>query len=84
HYARVKEIDKVSYIQEALDKTKDQSYFLYALEHEVIAKLVFPLGDLLKKDIKPLALNAMPFLGTLETYKESQEICFVEKSYIDT
>ncbi len=84
HYARVKEIDKISYIQEALDKTKDQSYFLYALEHEVIAKLVFPLGDLLKKDIKPLALNAMPFLGTLETYKESQEICFVEKSYIDT
>ncbi|WP_104760656.1 tRNA 2-thiouridine(34) synthase MnmA [Helicobacter cetorum] len=84
HYARVKEIDKISYIQEAFDKSKDQSYFLYALSHEVIAKLVFPLGGLLKNDIKPLALKAMPFLGTLETYKESQEICFVEKSYIDT
>ncbi len=79
HYARIKE----GHIQEAFDRSKDQSYFLFGLKKEVIAKIVFPLGELLKSDIKPLAFEKLPWLGSLEKYKESQEICFVEKSYID-
>lgn len=79
HYARIEN----GHIQEAFDMTKDQSYFLFGLKSEVIAKIIFPLGNMLKSDIKPLAFEKLPWLGSLETYKESQEICFVEKSYID-
>ncbi|WP_104685464.1 tRNA 2-thiouridine(34) synthase MnmA [Helicobacter bizzozeronii] len=84
HYARLQEVRGVLRIKEARDLSKDQSYFLYALPQSAIDALIFPLGDLLKSEIKPKALEAMPFLGTLQTYKESQEICFVETSYIDT
>lgn len=79
HYARVQN----GHIQEAYDASKDQSYFLFGLKKEVIEKILFPLGGMLKNDIKPLAFEKLPWLGSLETYKESQEICFVEKSYID-
>ncbi len=84
HYARLQEVQGVLRIKEAHDLSKDQSYFLYALPQRAIDALIFPLGDLLKSEIKPKALAAMPFLGDLQSYKESQEICFVEKSYIDT
>jgi len=79
HYARVKE----GHIQEALDASKDQSYFLFGLKKEVIEKILFPLGEMKKEDIKPIAFEKLPWLGTLESYKESQEICFVTDTYID-
>ena len=79
HYARVKN-DR---IQEAFDMSKDQSYFLFGLKKEVIEKIVFPLGTMKKEAIKPVALEKLPWLGTLESYKESQEICFVTDTYID-
>lgn len=79
HYARVRD----GHIQEAYDMSKDQSYFLFGLKQEVIEKILFPLGGMKKEDIKPIALEKLPWLGTLETYKESQEICFVTDTYID-
>ena len=79
HYARVKE----GHIQEAFDMSKDQSYFLFGLKKEVIEKILFPLGGMKKEDIKPVALEKLPWLGTLESYKESQEICFVTDTYIE-
>lgn len=83
HYARIGEINGVKRIREALDTSKDQSYFLYALSQSAIDDLIFPLGDYLKVNVKKEAFEAMPWLGSLETYKESQEICFVETDYID-
>ncbi|MCE3036798.1 tRNA 2-thiouridine(34) synthase MnmA [Helicobacter sp. faydin-H20] len=83
HYARIGKIGEHLRIREAKDKTKDQSYFLYAISQAAINSLIFPLGDMLKEEVKPLAFAAMPWLGSLETYKESQEICFVETDYID-
>lgn len=79
HYARVEN----GHIKEAFDMSKDQSYFLFGLKKEVIEKIIFPLGDMCKVDIKPIALEKLPWLGTLETYKESQEICFVTDTYIE-
>lgn len=79
HYAQI--ID--SKIAQAVDMNKDQSYFLFGLKQEWIDRIIFPLGDKLKEDIKPIALKELPWLGTLETYKDSQEICFVENTYID-
>jgi len=79
HYARIKD----GHIQEAYDMSKDQSYFLFGLKKEVIEKILFPLGGMKKEDIKPIALEKLLWLGTLETYKESQEICFVTDTYIE-
>jgi tRNA-uridine 2-sulfurtransferase len=79
HYARIEN----GYIKEALDSSKDQSYFLYGLQKDVIDKLIFPLGDKYKSDIKSQAFEAMPCLGELREYEESQEICFVKNSYIE-
>ncbi|WP_104697559.1 MULTISPECIES: tRNA 2-thiouridine(34) synthase MnmA [unclassified Helicobacter] len=83
HYARIGEINGKKCIQEAKDKSKDQSYFLYAISQKAIDSLIFPLGNMLKEEVKPQAFKAMPWLGSLETYKESQEICFVDTDYID-
>ncbi|QOG11815.1 tRNA 2-thiouridine(34) synthase MnmA [Arcobacter sp. FWKO B] len=79
HYARIEN----GYIQEALDGSKDQSYFLYGLQKDVIDKLIFPLGDKYKSDIKSQAFESMPCFGELQEYKESQEVCFVKNTYIE-
>jgi len=79
HYARVEN----GYIKEAFDRSKDQSYFLFGLQKDTISKLIFPLGDMLKVDIKKKAFEALPWLGKVNEYKDSQEICFVDTTYID-
>lgn len=83
HYARIQAVNGIKRIREAKDPSKDQSYFLYAISQQAIDSLIFPLGNYLKVDVKKEAFEAMPWLGSLETYKESQEICFVETDYID-
>lgn len=79
HYAQVKE----GAIAQGADEGKDQSYFLFGLKQEWIGRIIFPLGDKKKADIKPIALKELPWLGSLESYKDSQEICFVENSYLE-
>ncbi|MCI5967926.1 tRNA 2-thiouridine(34) synthase MnmA [Helicobacter sp.] len=79
HYAQIKE----GKVAQGADMHKDQSYFLFGLKPEWISRIIFPLGDKIKEEIKPVALKELSWLGTLETYKDSQEICFVENSYID-
>ena len=84
HYARIKKIDGTNYIQEAIDKSKDQSYFLFGISKEAKDRLIFPLGGKIKKELKKEAFSAMPWFGELEDYRDSQEICFVDKDYINT
>lgn len=57
HYARVL-FDKKSglyILKRGIDKTKDQSYFLYKLKQSQLKKIIFPLGGMKKKDVKDLA-----------------------------
>ena len=84
HYARISRIDGKNFIREAKDKSKDQSYFLFGISQFAKDRLIFPLGERVKEQVKKEAFAAMPWFGELEEYKDSQEICFVEKSYIDT
>ncbi len=65
------------YVYMARDRSKDQSYFLAEVRPEVIGRLIFPLGDLLKTEVKAMAAD-IPVLEDLATQKESSEICFVE------
>ncbi len=79
HYAQIKD----GFIIEAVDKSKDQSYFLSYIKKEALNFMMFPLGDKIKEeDIKPLAAN-IPILSDIAKQKESSEICFVEDTYLD-
>jgi len=70
------------FLLEALDETKDQSYFLFNIDKKIIPKLLFPLGDYKKVDVKKSA-SRIPELVEIASQKESSEICFVEKNYVD-
>ena len=70
------------YFYQAEDDTKDQSYFLFYVQKEVLPRLIFPLGDRHKSDIKRLA-SSIEGLESFASQAESSEICFVETTYTD-
>ena len=70
------------FLYQAEDDTKDQSYFLFYIEKEVLPYLKFPLGMRKKSDIKELALS-IKGLESFAIQTESTEICFVETTYTD-
>jgi len=78
HYAQIKE----GFIREAVDKSKDQSYFLANVKKEALDKVIFPLGTRYKSEVKEIAAS-IPVLRSIAEQKESSEICFVENSYLD-
>ncbi len=69
------------FLYEAKDKNKDQSYFLFGIKKEILPKLLFPLGEYLKDEVKEIASEIG--LENLAKGKESQDICFIDNSYID-
>lgn len=75
HYARIlnKGTDK-TVIAKGLDDNKDQSYFLWGIEKPMLSKIIFPLGEMEKKDVRKLAEKYD--LPTAKK-KDSQGICFV-------
>ncbi len=76
HYARI-DRDAASgrwRLRRAVDRQKDQSYVLYVMSQERLARTLFPLGGLTKPAVRALAER----LGLVTAAKpESQEICFV-------
>src|SRR5687768_2013763 len=58
HYARVREVAGQYQLLKAEDGTKDQSYFLYRLNQAQLAKTLFPLGTLYKRDVRQIARKA--------------------------
>lgn len=80
HYARIKTYRDRLFIQEAIDKRKDQSYFLFALPQCVLEKVIFPLGDYTKDQIIDFA-RQHGFIS--EQYKESEDLCFIAGHYAE-
>jgi tRNA-specific 2-thiouridylase len=76
HYARIRynpETRRYELLR-ALDNSKDQSYFLFGLTQEQLARTDFPLGELNKQEVREIARRlAVP----VAEKPESQEICFV-------
>ena len=70
------------YFYEASDNSKDQSYFLFYVQKEILPKLLFPLGERKKEDIKIIA-NSINGLESFASQGESNEICFVDTTYTD-
>lgn len=85
HYVRKQETEsrekKIEYkLLRAKDKGKDQSYFLWQLSQAQLKKAIFPLGNLIKSQVKNLAKKfKLPVLNV----RESQEICFIKTTVND-
>jgi tRNA-uridine 2-sulfurtransferase len=87
HYARVR-YDATSdrhQLLRAVDRNKDQSYFLYDLDQAVLARVQFPLGEYEKSETRQIA--ARFGLHTADK-PESQDLCLVEangsmKAFLD-
>lgn len=76
HYAKIVHSEKLgkSVIYRSRDEKKDQSYMLWRLTDDIKARLVLPLSELTKDEIRVLA--AEKGLSAAEK-KDSQEICFI-------
>jgi tRNA-uridine 2-sulfurtransferase len=74
HYVRAEHTARGSQLRRGLDPAKDQSYFLWGLPASLLPRLLFPVGDLTKEEVRTRARA----LGLVTADKpESQEICFV-------
>lgn len=72
HYARIVKRAGLSYLARARSPEKDQSYFLHTLDSEILSKVIFPLGELTKEEVRAEAR----LLG-LETADKAESQDFV-------
>jgi tRNA-specific 2-thiouridylase len=76
HYIRLEQTPAGPVLSRARDTDRDQSYFLYATTREQLDRIMFPLGDLAKAEVRELARElALPVADK----SDSQDICFVPK-----
>ncbi len=77
HYARLLRGDDPAAIPQlvrGVDDSKDQTYVLFGIEREVLRRVLFPVGDFQKEEIRDMARD----IGLrVADKKDSQEICFV-------
>lgn len=70
HYAR----SEGDMLLRGVDQNKDQSYFLCQLNHEQIAKTIFPIGDMCKAEVRKIAKE---YDLSIATKKDSTGVCFI-------
>lgn len=75
HYARIGQENGRYFLRKGVDETKDQTYFLWTLTQENLARTIFPLGELTKTEVRKIALDRG--FEKLSKKSESQEICFI-------
>ena len=75
HYVKVREENNRHILSKAKDLTKDQSYVLWGLGQDCLSRSIYPLGNMLKTEVRQLAWD----MGYKDLSKkaESYEICFV-------
>ncbi len=81
HYARVDKLTNGRYaVKNSVTAKKDQTYVLYGLSQEQLARTVMPIGEYEKDYVRKLAADA----GFPVAVKpDSQEICFADDGYIE-
>lgn len=79
HYCRLSQNEAGRFrLQRARDRSRDQSYMLYRLCSETLARIRFPIGDLTKVRARQLTADAgLDVAGS----PDSQDICFLSTSY---
>lgn len=74
HYARVRKVGTLFQLLKGEDGRKDQSYFLYRLNQDQLAKACFPIGHLYKREVRQIASDyKLPNFAK----KDSTGICFI-------
>jgi tRNA-specific 2-thiouridylase len=73
HYAKISNNGSRTRLGRAKDKTKDQSYFLYGIAKERLERLVLPLGELTKNQVRSIAAQINLKIADKA---ESMELCF--------
>ena len=79
HYAQNQALDTRYQLLAGKDNTKDQSYFLWTFTQEQLSKVIFPVGHLLKSEVRELARQ---FKLPVAEKRDSQGICFL--GHVDT
>ncbi len=76
HYIQILEEDGVFYIHKGDDPAKDQSYFLWNLNQEILSRTLTPLGAFTKSEVREMATG----FGhkKVASKKESMGICFLD------
>ncbi|MCQ2193858.1 MAG: tRNA 2-thiouridine(34) synthase MnmA [Paludibacteraceae bacterium] len=79
HYAQIQEVDGIRYVVKGVDEMKDQSFFLWGLSQSVLSKIVLPLGQYEKSQIRKIAADR----GYLKvaTRRDSMGVCFCPGDY---
>lgn len=77
HYAKVEtSTDGEPALRQGNDRSKDQSYFLWEIPREILARTILPLGGMRKTDVREIARKkGLPVAEKVE----SQEVCFVPR-----
>lgn len=76
HYAKIVDVNGIKKLYPAKDEQKDQQYYLFELEQKHLSRIIFPLSDFVKNDIRRIAQEQdLPSKSS----KESQDICFITK-----
>ncbi len=74
HYFRVVEFNSHHYVSRALDPRKDQSYYLWGVSEEILRRVVTPMGDRIKEQVKAASILK----------SESMGVCFLRgRHYTD-
>lgn len=90
HYARlariknenckISNLDSIAQLLKGEDGNKDQSYFLWAVPKEQLAKTLFPIGEIKKDEVRKIAKKYKLFTSEK---KDSQGLCFLGKVDLD-
>jgi tRNA-specific 2-thiouridylase len=76
HHARVTASEGIFQLRRGRDVPKDQSYVLYMLGQAELARLLLPVGEMTKADVRQLAADT----GLRTAQKpDSQDVCFISK-----
>jgi len=74
HYARMRKTNEIFELLRGMDAGKDQSYFLHRLNQEQLSRVMFPVGEMKKSEVRRLAREA----GLANhAKKDSTGICFI-------
>ena len=80
HYACRKKQGQFYHLFQASDKAKDQSYFLAQVNQKILQKLLLPLGNYKKAEVRDMMRTNNLLVADR---KESQNLCFVDGNFSD-
>ncbi len=74
HYAQTEKVGETYFVKKAISVAKDQSYMLYRLPQNILSRLILPIGNFEKSEIRVMADELNLFTAQKP---DSQEICFI-------